>query len=291
MFKKIKQTIHERITNYLVTNVEKKRVLPLSNFERVEEELRHGDVILVEGRTHVAKAIRRVTSSPWTHAALYIGRPYDYKDEKLLKIINDNFDGDPAEPLVIETMVGKGVIISPLSNYSTEHIRICRPKGLFRKDAKKVVEYHLDRMGVKYDVRHIIDLGRILLPWGIFPRRWRSSLYSYKAGEETRLTCPLLLAEAFASVNFPILPMAHESETGQIKFVRRNPRLFTPSDFDFSPFFEIVKYPIVEMSSAVPVYHNLPWSKDEVHSDDDSAHFVTEPPVPKLPDNTEESSS
>jgi hypothetical protein len=29
----------------------------------------------------------------------------------------------------------------------------------------------------------------------------------------------------------------------------RNPKLFVPADFDYSPFFEIVKYPIIELDA------------------------------------------
>ena len=52
-----------------------------------------------------------------------------------------------------------------------------------------------------------------------------------------------MIAEAFAQVSFPILPLVRKDESGQSYFYRRNPKLCTPSDFDYSPYFDIVKYP------------------------------------------------
>ena len=55
--------------------------LPLCDFERFRHELKPCDVILVEGRSRVSGVIRLITASPWTHAALYIGRIHDIEDE------------------------------------------------------------------------------------------------------------------------------------------------------------------------------------------------------------------
>ena len=44
----------------------------------------------------------------------------------------------------------------------------------------------------------------------------------------------------------------------QIAFYEGNPRLFTPKDFDYSPYFEIVKYPLIEIGRE-SVYRQLPW--------------------------------
>ena len=53
-----------------------------SDFERLRYELRPCDVILVEGYSRVSRVIRWITNSPWTHAALYIGRLHDIEDEQ-----------------------------------------------------------------------------------------------------------------------------------------------------------------------------------------------------------------
>jgi len=122
-------------------------------------------------------------------------------------------------------------------------------------------------LGLQYDVRQIFDLARFLIPWTIFPRRWQSSLFSYNPGTSTKQSCSSLLAEAFSSVHFPILPVLKE-QGGSMEILMRNPRLFTPSDFDFSPFFEIIKYPIFELSER-GVYRDLPWNKQGLYSNDD----------------------
>ena len=46
---------------------------------------------------------------------------------------------------------------------------------------------------------------------------------------------------------------------------QRNFRLYTPSDFDYSPYFEIIKYPIFELSEQ-SMYRDLPWSEEGMFS-------------------------
>ena len=59
------------------------RQFPLSDFDRLSRVLTPCDVILVEGRTRVSDIIRWLTNSPWTHAALFIGRIDDIQDDAL----------------------------------------------------------------------------------------------------------------------------------------------------------------------------------------------------------------
>ena len=59
------------------------RDIPLCDFEKYRHELKACDVILVEGRSRVSSVIRLITNSPWTHAALYIGRLHDIEDPAL----------------------------------------------------------------------------------------------------------------------------------------------------------------------------------------------------------------
>ncbi|MFN3238159.1 MAG: hypothetical protein ACE37D_14020 [Pseudomonadales bacterium] len=224
-----------------------RRSLALSDFERVRYELRPCDVILVEGRSRVSKVIRQITNSPWTHAALYIGRLSDIDDPDLRKIVAHHYQGDPEDRLMIESLLGRGTVVNKLEFYEGEHLRICRPSRLGLKDAQQVVRYAISRLGVDYDVRQIFDLMRFLLPWGLLPRRWRSSLFSQLPGKSQRTVCSTMIAEAFAFVQFPILPLVKLSGDDQVQLYRRNPRLCTPSDFDYSPYFKIIKYPFVDI--------------------------------------------
>jgi len=223
-------------------------------------ELRPCDVLLVEGRSRVADIIRMVTLSPWTHAALYIGRLHDVEDPELRAFIQHRANPSPEDQLLIESELGLGTVITPLSKYQQDHVRLCRPKGLAIQDAHRVVAFAVQRLGIPYDVRQIFDLFRLLFPWLILPRRWRSSLFQHNAGTPTRTVCSTMIAEAFGEVQFPILPLVKQStESGTVQLYRRNPKLFTPSDFDYSPYFDIIKYPFVDFASHSS-YRLLPWS-------------------------------
>lgn len=240
---------------------------PLSDFDRLRYEIRPCDVLLVEGISRISDIIRATTQSPWTHSMLYIGRLHDVENPLLRQRIREVYHGDEREQLVIESLLGKGTIVTSLSFYQEMHMRICRPKGISRQDAQNVIAYAIGRLGREYDVRQVVDLARLLIPWGILPRRWRSSLFQYKPNETTRQICSSLLAEAFASVRFPILPILHRREDKTLELITRNPRLYAPKDFDYSPFFEIIKYPFFSLSED-GMYRHLPWSQDAVSNDD-----------------------
>ena len=242
----------------------KPRKFPLSDYERISYELKPCDVILVEGRTKVSDVIGWITLSPWTHAALYIGRIHDIEDPELQKIIRHHYRGDDSDKLIVESLLGKGTIIRHLKVYEHDHLRICRPSRLNVRDSHQIIRFALSRLGVEYDIRQILDLARLMFPWSVLPRKWRSSLFNYRAGKPTRTVCSTMIAEAFAFVQFPILPLVKRSANGngQYQLFRRNPKLATPSDFDYSPYFEIIKYPFIDFSHSKD-YHLLPWHGDE----------------------------
>ena len=240
---------------------------PLCDFNRLGFELRTGDVMLIEGRSRVSEVIKIITQSPWSHSVLYIGRLYDIKDPDLRATIEYHYDGDPEDQLVIEALMGRGTIVSPLDNYKNDHLRICRPSGLAPADAEAVIAYAVKHLGWEYDVRQILDLARFFFPWTFLPRRWRSSLFEHNAGNPTRTVCSTLLAEAFNAVDFPILPFIDRAEDGSVRFFKRNPRLFAPRDFDYSPYFSIIKYPFLGIND-VGLYHRLPWTDDDIYNDE-----------------------
>lgn len=221
--------------------------IPLSDFERFSEEIKACDVVLVEGRSRVSDVIRWVTQSSWTHAALYIGCLSDIDDPALRDAIRTQFDGDPGRQLIIESELGLGTVVRPLDSYACEHLRVCRPRGLSAAARRDVIRYAIGRLGTPYNVRQIFDLLRFLFPWFIMPRRWRSTLFEANAGDSTHTVCSTMIAEAFGSVDYPILPLVKRIENGRLVLYRRNPRLCTPADFDYSPYFDIVKYPFLDM--------------------------------------------
>ena len=244
---------------------------PLCDFNRLRFELRPCDVLLVEGRSRVSDVIRIITQSPWSHAALYLGRVFDIRDPRLRTRVEAHFEGDPEEQLIIEAELGKGTIVSPLSKYQKDHLRICRPDGISADDAQQVLGYAIRRLGNDYDLRQLLDLARFLLPWSIFPRRWRSSLFQHNAGDATRTVCSTLLAEAFSEVDFPILPFIDRGEDGSLRLFKRNPKLFAPRDFDYSPYFSIIKYPFLGVND-VGLYRRLPWDREAPFQDEQPPH-------------------
>ena len=247
------------------------RSSPLSNFEKICHELRPCDVLLVEGRSRVSEMIRRMTNSPWTHAALYIGRVHDIEDDDIRTIIQDRYQGDASDRLVIESLLGRGTIIRNVNVYEQDHLRICRPDRLSHADGVQVVRYAMHRLGADYDVRQIFDLLRFLFPFYLLPRRLASTLFAPKSRRRGKLVsnsrmktvCSTMIAEAFGYVQYPILPLVKQDDSGDdIQLFRRNPRLCVPSDFDFSPYFQIIKYPFLDFFHEE--YHLLPWNDTDM---------------------------
>jgi hypothetical protein len=265
-------SLYDRLSKHLVNWLTKETPpdeTPPGDFNRLKYEVRPGDVILVEGRSRVSKVIRSITQSPWTHSALYIGRLHDIEDHSLRKIVMQHMKKRENIRLIIEGMAGQGMIVSPLSTYRRHHIRICRPIGLSPNDAELVVAYAIRTLGKPYNVRHLLDLARFLLPWSLLPRRWGSSLFHNATGDPDSAICSSMIAEAFTSVKFPILPFIKVDDQSQgFELIHRNPHLFTPKDFDYSPYFEIIKYPIFDPNQPLPYYRRLPWAKEGVlHQD------------------------
>ena len=168
---------------------------PLSDFERIRQELNNCDIVLIEGRSRVSEVIKLITQSSWSHAALYIGRLQDIEDPLLRERLAQYCRGSVNEPLIIESELGLGTVVRPLSVYQHEHLRVCRPRGLESGDSKKVIAYAIGRLGTSYDVRQILDLARFLFPWFIMPRRWRSTLFSARPGNSTQTVCSTMIAE------------------------------------------------------------------------------------------------
>jgi hypothetical protein len=219
---------------------------PLSDFDRIRYEAKPGDVILVEGRSRVSDVIKLITQSSWSHAVLYIGRLHDIEDPSVRESVRKNYSGSAEKQLIIESELGLGTVVRPINVYAAEHLRICRPRGLNYAEAQSVIRYCIGRLGTPYDVRQIFDLARFLFPWWILPRRWRSSLFSSHPGQNTHTVCSTMIAEAFGSIQFPILPLVKRVTEEHVQLFMRNPKLCVPRDFDYSPHFDIIKYPFLD---------------------------------------------
>ncbi|MNL74021.1 hypothetical protein D3C87_1995740 [compost metagenome] len=97
--------------------------------------------------------------------------------------------------------------------------------------------------------------------------RWRRRLLAFGSGDPTRAICSTLIAEAFEQIRYPILPevtrapgRASATSTYSREEILhiRHYSLYTPRDFDLSPFFSIVK-PTLEFGFD---YKRLRWNGD-----------------------------
>lgn len=207
-----------------------------SDFDTLCRTLRPGDVLLIEGRERVSNAIKYLTQSTWSHAAMYVGDRFDIRTA----------EGEPHR--LVEVNLGEGCVSAPLSKYARHNTRICRPVGLAPEECRQVTAFMTARIGLRYDMRNILDLLRYFLPTPPVPVRWRRRMLAFGSGDPTRAICSSLIAQAFQSVRYPILPHARQVKARQgSRYARReilhirHHSLFAPRDFDLSPYFEIVK--------------------------------------------------
>jgi len=274
-FASLKNYLWEKFTAWLTEESDNNQT-PLTNFERLRYELRPGDVLLVEGRSNVSEIIRAITQSVWTHSFFYIGRLHDIDDPDLREYILKFHPYEMDDQLIIEAILGEGIIVNNLKQYEGEHLRICRPRGITRPDVQKVISYAINQLGVDYNVRQLMDLARFMFPYWFIPKRWRSSLFEHNAGRATKTVCSTMMAEAFARVRFPIHPVLHRSENGQLKLLRKNSQLVTPRDFDQSPYFDVIKYPMLDFDE-LGIYRKLPWDQEGVHCNEFGDCFLSDP--------------
>jgi hypothetical protein len=211
--------------------------------------IRPADILLIEGRNHISGIIKYLTQSTWSHAALYVG-PVSGRLAA---------NGEPCD--LVESNLDDGIACVPLSNYFHFHTRICRPVGLSPQDCRAVCDYAIERLGLEYDLKNIIDLARYLVPLPA-PQRWRRRMIALGSGDPTKLICSALIAQAYGSVGYPILPEITrvESESARQEIYRiRDSSLYTPRDFDISPYFAVVK-PTIEVGFN---YKNITWADDK----------------------------
>ncbi len=229
--------IGRHLARYLSAPIKTNGIAPATRPEMLLKHLVPGDVLLVEGNSRISGAIRYLTQSTWSHAALYVGN---------LATGNTN--------AFVEADMIDGVRITGVEQFAGYNTRICRPVGVTEREIVRVCEFAIERVGQQYDLRNIIDLARYLLPTPPVPQKFRRRMLALGSGSPTRAVCSTLIALAFQSIGYPILPgMRRESagvpgcESCFTEILRvRNHSLFVPRDFDLSPYFSIVKPAIEE---------------------------------------------
>lgn len=250
----------------------------------LKRHIRKGDIILVEGEQRISEVIKYLTQSSWSHAAIYIGdelirRPHPHTGQ-----FRATF-GEEAHFLLIEALVEGGVIASPLSKYINFNIRVCRPYNLRKDHLQLILDDVIGQLGYTYDLQNVFDLARYFLPVSLVPRRFRRKALQFGSSLPTEVICSSLIASAFGKVGFPIIPtIVRDRQNGAVSpsflrrlfsrspfpptspvFRRAHPTLVTPRDFDLSPYFEVVKFNVIEPSRFD--YSKIIWAEDEEHQE------------------------
>ena len=256
----LKRKVTGSLVRHLAGSAQGYEAFAVSSPEYLQSILRVGDVFLVEGNQRFSTAVKYLTQSTWSHAAMFVGR------------LDSPETLDADAPSLIEADLRNGVIAVPLSKYAGFNTRICRPVGLSDDDREKIAQFMLASIGMSYDLKNIIDLARYLIPTPPVPRKWRRKMLALGSGDPTRVICSTRIAQAFQSVGYPILPGVEtltekecekcQETVREILHIRHH-SLFTPRDFDVSPYFKIVK-PTIERGFD---FRQLDWS----HSVDERA--------------------
>lgn len=227
-----------------------------ATFEALSATLRPADVLLVEGDARISVAIRYLTQSTWSHAALYLG------PDAGLPVASD---GEPH--VLVEADIEEGIRTLPLSFYRHMHTRVCRPVGLEDNEVQALTNYARSRLGDTYDLRNVLDLARYLCPTPPVPTRFRRQMLALGSGDPTRAICSTFIAQSFQHIRYPILPQRipvpsddpYCQDCRKTYYQIRHHSLFVPRDFDASPYFQIIK-PSLEFGFD---HRGMPWLDDE----------------------------
>ena len=224
----IQHAVGSRLASYLSKTLPGYHRHDAVSIEAIAAVLQPGDVVLVEGGTRISVAIKYLTQSSWSHSCLYVGE----------------CGGSASQPNLLEADLQNGVRLVALEHYSEFNLRICRPVSLAEQDLERLIARAKAKLGHQYDSKNVVDLMRYLIQKPAVPNRYRRAMIGLGSGEPTRAICSSLLAEAFQSIDYPILPIRGQDTgvEGEVPvFYKRHFTHFTPRDFDLSPYFQVVK--------------------------------------------------
>jgi hypothetical protein len=249
-----------------------------NDMDSMVEHLRPGDVVLVDGDQRVSEVIKYLTQSTWSHSVLYVGDEVPRRfPERRAELVAQH--GRHAERMIIEALF-EGVVASPLSKYANSNLRVCRPIGLRPEDLGRILDEVLAQIGLRYDMKNVVDLARYFFPVSLIPRRFRRRALQLGSGLPTQVICSSMIGRAFQNVGFPILPATQPNGAKPpryrlldrllrrtpppypLVFRRQVPSIITPRDFDLSPYFEIVKFNLAEATKFD--YRRVLWEDPDI---------------------------
>lgn len=256
----------------------------VTDLRSIKSRLKRSDVLLVCGNARISYVVKVLTLSPWSHVALYVGDRRDLLKPEEQEEWRREYGDAALRHLVIDADPIRGVHLKPLDDYVGLMIRHCRADGLTRDDAEKVAGAAIGELGKAYDVGHILRLSLFFaFPWEFLPEGMRRFITDFTLSDSYQI-CSRVLSDAFSSVGYPINPVEIKKRRSRIHatalgaatgfksrrrsvakllaagrfkkaFQRladeryteihvRSNRHITPSDYDLSRFFSVIKDPL-----------------------------------------------
>ena len=272
----IRAWVTQWVTNFLTRPIGHYEQHYRTDVDVLKRHIKKGDVLLVEGEQRVSSVIKYLSQSSWSHAAIYVGDELVKRGGALRELAIEHF-GEEADHLVVEALMD-GVVASPLVKYSEHNLRLCRPHRLRGGHLRQLLDETVASIGMRYDLRNILDLAGYLLVVSLMPGRHRRDALRFGSGYSGDVICTSLIGRLFHGVGFPVLPEVIEKEEPPSRkgwrlpgsrrrarssavFRRRDPTLLMPRDFDLSPYFEVVKFNVICTGSFD--YARIEWDEGE----------------------------
>jgi membrane protein DedA with SNARE-associated domain len=248
----LKARMKRAVSRFLNREVAAYELKVPNDMARVYQEIRKGDVVLVEGTLRISQLVKYATQSQWSHSAFYVGDELLRRGGRLRAEALAHF-GELADRLLVEALTDEGVIAVPLEKYRTHNIRICRPGHIHPADLDRVVDSVVADLGKAYDDRNLLDLALMLaFPVRFGPLKTRAIEACLGNCTELQVICSGMIAKAFQRVGYPILPVVAGAAAEGRAVLEATPRGIPPAirhysqtlprDFDVSPNFDIVKF-------------------------------------------------
>ncbi len=239
----IKERFGRAVARFLNREVAGYELKVPNDMARLYQQIRKGDVVLVEGSLRISQFVKYVTQSQWSHSALYVGDELLRRGGQLREQALTNF-GDFADRLLIEALTDQGVVASPLEKYRCHNIRICKPCHIDPTDLNRVIHSVVADLGKQYDSHNFLDLALLFLsPMKFGHLKTRTAQSCLGNCTDLQVICSGMIAKAFQRVGYPILPAIElgHPPNGQPRLTMRHYSQILPRDFDLSPNFQIVK--------------------------------------------------
>lgn len=195
----------DALARYLAQPVKRPNPASTADPQSLSAVLVPGDVLLTDGSSRMAALVRRVTRSPWSHVAMYVGP----------------LEEGPDPRCIVEADIVAGVKAARLSELKGLRVRALRPRGLDDTLRRRLTDWVVSRIGGQYDLAHAWALAKRLL-WPPPPSRLPQAP-SAMAQSATRFICSTLLTQAFLLVGYPVVADAS---------------YVTPRDFEAASVFE-----------------------------------------------------